>query len=307
MQNSFLVGTIVVLGLALIVVLISNWRQKRPSPPVVALASDIEYRSRLARAVTTWALAAIATLGAVIVSFAGYNAFIASTGQGVDASTRKEAVDQFLRVAQYVLGSLLPVVAAWVGTVLAFYFGRENYEAAAKSASALVRQLTSKEKLQSKTAREAMLKINEVTAYRIPAGTTESQITLQTLITDGFEKDKSKPRNRLPIIDSGGRGKYVLHRSTLDGFIVAAKNEKAAPPVTEATLTLDKLIADPKYKDTMSKSFLAIAETSSLADAKDLLDKNPTCLDLLVTPDGFATSVVTGWITNVIVLNEAIL
>jgi len=82
---------------------------------------------------------------------------------------------------------------------------------------------------------------------------------------------------------------------------------KATPPVTEATLTLDKLVADPKYKDTMSKSFLPIAETSSLADAKDLLDKNPTCLDLLVTPDGLATSVVTGWITNVIVLNEAIL
>jgi hypothetical protein len=41
-----------------------------------------------------------------------------------------------------------------------------------------------------------------------------------------------------------------------------------------------------------------------LADAKDLLDKNLTCLDLLVSADGFATSVVTGWITNVIVLNE---
>jgi hypothetical protein len=152
-----------------------------------------------------------------------------------------------------------------------------------------------------------MLKINEITAYKIPAGTTETQITLQMLITDGFEKDKSKPRNRLPIIDSDGRGKYVLHRSTLDGFIVAAKDEKATPPVTEATLTLDKLMADPKCKNTMSKSFIPIAETSSLADAKDLLDKNPTCLDLLVSADGFATSVVTGWITNVIVLNEAIL
>jgi amino acid transporter len=111
-MQTFLLGIIAVLVLALIAVLILNWRQKRLSRPVAAPASDIEYRGRLARAVTTWALAAIATLGAVIVSFAGYNAFITSAGQGVDAVTRKEAVDQFFRVAQYVLGSLLPVVAA---------------------------------------------------------------------------------------------------------------------------------------------------------------------------------------------------
>jgi hypothetical protein len=34
--------------------------------------------------------------------------------------------------AMLVFNVLLPVVASWVGTVLAFYFGRENFEAASK-------------------------------------------------------------------------------------------------------------------------------------------------------------------------------
>src|SRR5690348_1272023 len=40
-----------------------------------------------------------------------------------------------------ILGILLPVLSAWAGTVFAFYFGRENFETAARTSAALVRQL----------------------------------------------------------------------------------------------------------------------------------------------------------------------
>jgi hypothetical protein len=44
---------------------------------------------------------------------------------------------------------------------------------------------------------------------------------------------------------------------------------------------------------------------ATLADAKDLLDKNPQCLDILVTQDGTKNGIVVGWITNVMLLNAA--
>ena len=51
-----------------------------------------------------------------------------------------------------------------------------------------------------------------------------------------------------------------------------------------------------------SESFMVLSE---LADAKDLFDENPRCLDILVTQDGTKKGVVVGWITNVIVLQAS--
>jgi hypothetical protein len=49
---------------------------------------------------------------------------------------------------------------------------------------------------------------------------------------------------------------------------------------------------------------MALSENATLADAKDLFDKNPVCLDILVTQDGTKNGIVVGWITNVMVLQE---
>ena len=189
-----------------------------------------------------------------------------------------------------------------VGTVLAFYFGQVNFEAASKSAQNLVRQLSPREKLQAEPAGHAMMKINDVTTFKIPADKTEADIEIKQLIDEGFEKDKAQPRQRLPILDAQGRGKYVLHRSTVDAFVAPIKRP---PDVDESTLTLKNLLEDPKVKENINKSFMALSEDKTLADAKDILDKNPQCLDLLVTQDGTRNGIVVGWITNVDVLNAA--
>jgi hypothetical protein len=50
---------------------------------------------------------------------------------------------------------------------------------------------------------------------------------------------------------------------------------------------------------------MVLSENATLADAKDLLDDNPLCLDILVTKDGTKNGIVVGWITNVMVLQAA--
>ena len=254
---------------------------------------DSKFRIALAKTVTTWALVAILAIAALIILVAGINAI---------RFPEKEQRDQFFDIAKYILGVLLPVIGAWVGTVLAFYFGQVNFEAASRSAANLVRQLSPREKLQAEAAGQAMMKINEVTTFKIPPDKTEADITIRELIDEGFEKDKSHPRQRLPILDAESRGKYVLHRSTIDAFVAPLKRP---PDVDESTLSLKDLLEDSKIKDYIVNSFLPLAPDATLADAKDLLDKNPQCLDILVTQDGTKNGIVVGWITNVMVLNAA--
>ncbi len=255
--------------------------------------ADSKFRTSLAKTVTTWALVAILAIAGLIIVVAGINAIRAPSPKGMS---------DFFDIAKYVLGVLLPLIGAWVGTVLAFYFGQVNFEAASKSAANLVRQLSPREKLQAEPAGHAMMKIGDVASFKMPADKKESDITIKLLIDEGFEKDKSRPRNRLPILDAKGKGKYVLHRSTIDAFLAAKKHP---PTATEATLTLKDLLEDPKLKDFIVNSFMALSEAQTLADAKDLFDKNPLCLDILVTKDGTKNGIVVGWITNVMVLQAA--
>ena len=124
---------------------------------------DSTFRVTLAKTVTTWALVAILAIAGLIIVVAGINA-IHIPG--------KEERDQFFDIAKYVLGVLLPVIGAWVGTVLAFYFGQVNFEAASKSAANLVRQLSPREKLQAEPAGHAMMKIGDVASFKMPADKT---------------------------------------------------------------------------------------------------------------------------------------
>ena len=121
--------------------------------------ADSTFRVALAKTVTTWALVAI-------LAIAGSHHCRRRDKR--NSQSRKERRDQFFDIAKYILGVLLPVIGAWVGTVLAFYFGQVNFEAASRSAANLVRQLSPREKLQAEPAGHAMMKINDVTTFKIP-------------------------------------------------------------------------------------------------------------------------------------------
>ncbi|MCX7111152.1 MAG: hypothetical protein NTX45_13695 [Proteobacteria bacterium] len=308
--------------------LLAIWRrlpnkQQPSSPTAITVTNPTDFRSLIADNIIQWALVAIGILGVLIIVGAGVNLWYATKVIPNNATAVEKAATTFFTSSQYVLGTILPVVATWVGTVLAFYFGKENFDAAARNSSALIQQLSSREKLQRKSAKEAMMKLSEITYYQLAQGEDVKTLKLKTLIESGFGKDKNKPRNRLPIISKEGLPLHVLHRSTLDGYVTAQLIESQPTGVegdgqTEETdltktavafseLTLDMLVSSALYKDSMAKSFLTLKETQTLADAKDLLDDNKACLDVLVTENGTDQSKVIGWITNAMILAEATL
>jgi hypothetical protein len=136
--------------------------------PNTTQTSDTEAiaRSKIGRHVTYFALTITAVLGlaAIVVSL-----------------RVADAEKQFAYVKD-VLTIVLPLIGTWVGTVLAFYFSRENFVAAAQQTADLVRQLTPGERLQSIAVTEAMLDMSASTTTKLVLATTDDaeNINLKT-------------------------------------------------------------------------------------------------------------------------------
>jgi hypothetical protein len=194
---------------------------------------------------------------------------------------------------------LLPVLGTWVGTVLAFYFSRENFAEAAKQTANLVKQLSPEQKLEQIPVVEAMISLEDMATAKYTLSKPEDTVKLWEDIVEGIFNKYDK--NRLPILDSAGRVKYVIHRSIVDKFIA----EKAISGATDAkNLTLSDMIALDDYRQ-VAAAFGTVGKTTKLIAVKQQIDENRNCSDVFVTEDGTKNSKAVGWITNVIVAEKA--
>jgi hypothetical protein len=195
--------------------------------------------------------------------------------------------------AKEILTMILPMIGTWVGTVLAFYFGKEQLEAATRSVTSIARELTPDEKLRSIRVTDKM--IPRSAAYTV----TEDPGKLK-LVEAVANLDREKKGNRLPILKADGAPLCVVHRSTMDRFIAkAAAAGKAAAELQ--VLTLNDLMTDPEFKGKLETSFAVVPQTATLADAKRAMESTPWCQDTFVTREGGRTEPIIGWITNVII------
>lgn len=198
--------------------------------------------------------------------------------------------------AQTVLGTVLPVIGTWVGTVLAYYFSKENLEAATRSFTAIARQLTPEEKLRSKPVQQVMVLRKDMFVARGPARNVKLVQTIQAL-------EDSKKGVRLPVLDDADRPLYVVHRSTIDKFLVDKACISPAPALN--TLTLADMLAEPDLKAALEKSFAVVRQDATLADAKIAMDALAFPQDVFVTQTGSQKEPVLGWITNSIIEDNA--
>jgi hypothetical protein len=241
----------------------------------------------LAKDFVRFGLLAVAVLG---------GAAIYAALQGPDAE-RVDAVKDVLSI-------LLPVISAWIGTILAFYFSEKNYAAATDSTTKLYQQFTTvEEKLKSITAKEVMIDISLATKLVLKENQKESEIKLMEHIING--KLEPEGKNRLPILDHQMIPKYVIHRSIIDKFIVKVATA-AIPAKKSEELTLQDMLDDPFFANILKNSFRTVAETANLAQVKACIDKDDACSDVFVTEDGGKKSKVLGWITNVIVTKKSV-
>lgn len=182
---------------------------------------------------------------------------------------------------------ILPVVASWVGTVLAYYFGRENFESANQQVREMVQRL-SPDQLAKSPVTSIMRSFNDTVHIKIPEGQDDKDILLST-ITEKFD---GKTITRIPIVVEGNKPKYMIHESRINKYIAEGGSKDD---------TLEKFIAhqkDANIEFGIFKGFVVVSEKTTIVDAKQKMEEIPTCQDIFVSKQGTADESLTGWISN---------
>lgn len=206
-----------------------------------------------------------------------------------------ELSDNQSNSAAAVFNALLPLLGTWVGTILAYYFSKENFEAANRAVTELAKTMTSDDKLKATRIKDKMIPFSQMFYKMLPA----NGIKLMKLIE---ELDKEKKGSRVPILTDKHYPAFVIHRSAIDRFL--AQNAIANIDDVKAKLEglkLNDLLDEASLKQWTERSFAVVALEGNLVQAKAAMEAIPYCQDVFVTQNGTKDESVLGWITNVIV------
>ena len=241
----------------------------------IASAADQNTRNRIAFWITFGGLIAVTILGIFVIGFAK------------GATNRGDA-------AKLVFGSLLPLLGTWVGTVLAFYFAKANFESAAKNTKDL---LGMTERLRSTPVESVMLKMSDPSVVKKTLVPPEKPESLK--IAELVKIMRDNRRHRLPVLNSDSSPLFVIHLSTLTDFIStqALSPTAAAKPVTDLTISDLQTVDAQLYQQILAWTCVKLGAT--LAEAKLAMETVPNCSDVFVTTSGRNSDPVVGWITNV--------
>jgi hypothetical protein len=184
--------------------------------------------------------------------------------------------------------AVLPVLAGWVGTVLAFYFSAASQERTSASLDKVISQSGSGPG-PSAPVSSKMIPYSSVAGLQDLGKTKPSEITIEAL-QKAFEATlpNGAKVSRLLFVENGVF-KYVLHIGTLNAFIV--KNP--------AGKTFADMLLDDETLRQISKLVVFVAANATLGDAKAALDKVSGAQDIIVTGSGSSTEPMLGWLSNV--------
>jgi hypothetical protein len=213
-----------------------------------------------ARTILAFGITVAVGIGITILSWA----IITTTDDGVN--TR----------AQLVFNAVLPLFGTWVGTVLAYYFSRENFEAATSSTERLV-QLTLEERLRSVLVANVMIK------------NIFSVQDLSQKVVDILRQLQGQDIKRLLILQQSGALEALLHREGVISYLLDT------PDADRPDKTLNDLL---KEKPDLKQTPAFVNERATLADAKNAMEKIANCKIVLVTKNGDANEPVVGLLTN---------
>jgi hypothetical protein len=260
-------------------------------------------QEKVAKTVSTIVLAGTCVLGALGMSIA-----IVAISKG--------SIRQSKEILQILFSAILPLFGTWIGTILAYYFSKENLLAANQTVRHLVDNITSDKKLQSIKAIDVMIPLKSFKYISYKNESEDESINLKTDFLDYLNKEGIQ---RIILLDENKCAKYVLHRSTIEGFIAdqyfhlqsagdPPADPRASPPEnlpipatkTPQTLTFTdfKTKGDANVQAVLKDGVKFIKEDANLSDAKVLIKNYTPCNDVFITKSGLANEPVLGWITD---------
>jgi hypothetical protein len=217
-------------------------------------------RKRLALSVTAWGMLSVAAISITAIASAAFSTETSAT-------------------AMSVLTAVLPLIGTWVGTVLAFFFARENFDAASRASERL---------LAGRTDRPALDVARKPQDIRDMNITGQSDDAIQILaIRTALD---NMGHHRIPLMtDNKKKVRYVVHRQPLETYML---NHPAQPAATLAELLASE------QGDQIRDSIAFINEKATLAEAKVAMEARPSCQDVFITQGGSRDGEVLGWLTN---------
>jgi hypothetical protein len=243
-------------------------------------------RSFLTRYVVKISILATIVLGVAVIA-----------ASALDASKERTALES----AKWVLGVVLPLLGTWVGTILAFYFGKDNFEAATRQTLAAVREVlpsSGPDDLSVDQVGESMDAVTKLALEKDAAGIvteSESLADIEKLLTGKV--------SRLPLVDDKGVVRFMLHRSTYDKFKNEAKIGGGDVDPAQHTLKdmLDSASPDPDYKtmrDFLGRTFGIVSAKETVGGVKKVMRAARKINDVFVTQGGKPDERALRWITN---------
>lgn len=244
---------------------------------------DENTRRRLTRLVSTYSVIGVAVLGITAI-----------LAPALSKDIKSEDV-------KFVFTALLPLLGTWMGTVLAFYYSKENFEAANKSVQYLIKKANGSQRLKEIMAAEAWMPL-DFFSYLKPSKPI-NQINIAELLAFFDEKKVT----RVPILDETNCLKHVIHKSTLESFIA---HELMSTLKTNQSIDLNQITLEDlkqrhgsKIQRILLNGFAFIKEDESLLGAKKKM-RDAHLQDVFATKDGKAHNPVLGWITNRIIMEK---
>jgi signal-transduction protein with cAMP-binding, CBS, and nucleotidyltransferase domain len=178
--------------------------------------------------------------------------------------------------AQSIMNVVLPLFGTWIGTVLAYYFSRENFESAAAQTQQLIQQISPEERLQSTPVEGVMTKtIFSISDKDMP-------------VEDAYKELQGRNIKRLLIVNNANVLEALLFVEGLTGYLLTVADG------LRAKKTLSDLLAE---RADLIQPAAYVAQNASLADAKAAMEDRKSKV-VLVTRTGRSDEPILGLLTN---------
>ena len=198
--------------------------------------------------------------------------------------------------ADKVFTAVLGIVGTWVGTILAYYFSKENFQAAQSAMVTAVNTASKSSVTASISVRSVMINRNSIKDIKIAKDADETSIKVKDMLA----MFKAESITRIPIF----RDDIILY-SVYDAsvFRFLSDRQLAHNPINMDTATLAEFLAHDLGDGTTFKSIVTIMAFTSadgtLEDAKSALAAGGGARDVFVTKGGKADEPVLGWLTDI--------
>ena len=248
--------------------LLVDYRGKKADNDIYTEKSE---KSQNRTFLTIW----MVTVGLAIIVVFGVLVFHSVSTKGTDDDD----------ASKWVFNATTPLIASWIGTVLAFYFGRENFE----SATDRILQLN-KESLDDIPVEQMMIAKKTMLNIIHKQGKTYNLANKELAkVKDIIELYKSNGKDRIPVLDENSYPKYILHLNTL---------EKLDDQSISLSDFLKKDSSNGLYGHNQPKGFVTVRPNLSLEEATKIRLGLEDCRDIFVTANGNDNSETFGWITD---------